>query len=138
MHGAVVRSRMLDNKEKGKKNLLRRTEMRMLRWILEVSLKGKIRNDEIRRKCGVVCIGKKIKEARLRWHGHVMRRGREEPIRSIMGLNIEGNRGRGRPKKKKKNNNNNNNDNNNNNNDNNNNNNKEIQLLRDESPSKYF
>ena len=72
----------------------------MLRWILGVSLEDKIRNDEIRRRCGVVCIAEKVKEARLRWYGHVLRRSKEEPIRSIMELNIEGNRGWGRPKKR--------------------------------------
>ena len=74
--------------------------MRMLRWILGVSLKDKIRNDEIRRRCGVLSIAEKVREARLRWCGHVMRRSEEESIRSIMKLNIEGNRGRGRPKKR--------------------------------------
>ena len=63
----------------------------MLRWILGVLLKDKIRNDEIRR-CGVVFIAGKVKEARLRWYGHVLRRSEEEPIRSIMELN------RGKPR----------------------------------------
>ena len=84
---------------KKKENLLKRTEMQMLRWILGVSLKDKIWNDEIRRRCGVVCIAEKVKEAKLRWYGHVSR-SKEEPIRSIMELNIEGNRGWGRPKKR--------------------------------------
>ena len=72
--------------------------MRMLRWILGVSLKDKIRNDEIKR-CGVVSIAEKVREARLRWCRHLMR-SEEGPIRSIMELNIESNRGRGRPKKR--------------------------------------
>ena len=85
---------------KKEENLLRRIEMRILRWILGVSLKDKIRNDEIRRRCGVVNIAEKVKEARLRWYGHVFRRSEEVPIRSIMELTIESNRGRGRPKKR--------------------------------------
>ena len=40
-------------------NLLRRTEMRML--------KDKIRNEEIRRRCGIVDIVEKVRETRLRW-----------------------------------------------------------------------
>ena len=47
----------------------------------------------------VVSIIEKVKKARLRWYGHVMR-SEEEPIRSIMERNIEGNRGRGTPKKR--------------------------------------
>ena len=78
-----------------KEENLMRTEMRMLRWILGVSLKDKIRNEEIRRRCGVVSIAEKVKEARLRWYGRVMRGSNEEPIRSITELKIER-----RPKKR--------------------------------------
>ena len=49
---------------------------------------------------GVISIAEKVKEARLRWYRYVMRKSEEEPIRSIMEVNIEGNRGQGRPKKK--------------------------------------
>ena len=65
-----------------------------------MSLNGKIRNEEIRRRFSVVSIAEKVKEARLRWYRHVMRRSKEEPIRSTMELNIESNRGRGRPKER--------------------------------------
>ena len=47
--------------------MLERTEMRMLRWILGVSLKDRKRNDFIRNKIGVTCITNKIRESRLRW-----------------------------------------------------------------------
>jgi hypothetical protein len=41
-------------------------------------------NEEIRR-CGVVNIAEKVKEARLRWYGQVIRRADEgELIRDIM------------------------------------------------------
>ena len=87
---------MLDNEKED--NLLRRTEMRMLRWILGISLKDKIRNEEMR--CGVVNIADKVRETRLRWYGHIMRRDKGEPVRDILELDIKGNRGRGRPKKR--------------------------------------
>ena len=72
----------------------------MLRRILGVSLKDKIRNEEIRKRCGVVDIIEKVREARLRWYGHVGRKDAAEPVRSIMEMEIKGNRGRGRPKKR--------------------------------------
>jgi len=52
---------------------LERTEMRMLRWILGLTLKDRKRNDDIRRIIGVACITDKVREARLRWYGHIHR-----------------------------------------------------------------
>jgi hypothetical protein len=40
-------------------------------------------NEEIRR-CGVVEIAEKAWEARLRWHGHIVRRDEGELVRDIM------------------------------------------------------
>ena len=73
--------------------------MRMLRWILGISLKDRIKNKEIRRRCGVVDIAEKVRETRLRWYGHIMRRDKGEPVRDILEIDIKGNRGQGRPKK---------------------------------------
>jgi len=53
---------------------LERTEMRMLRWILGLTLKDRKRNDDIRCIIGVACITDKVREARLRWYGHIQRR----------------------------------------------------------------
>jgi len=39
----------------------------------------------------------KIKEIRLRWFGHVMRKEEMEALGSVMKMNVEGKRGRGRP-----------------------------------------
>jgi hypothetical protein len=47
------------------RELLERMEMRMLWWILGVSLKDMKRNEDIRQAVGVACITDKIKEARL-------------------------------------------------------------------------
>ena len=41
-------------------------------------------NEEIRRRCGVVDIAEKVREARLRWYGHVIRRDEGELVRYIM------------------------------------------------------
>ncbi|MBN3326183.1 MASP2 protease, partial [Atractosteus spatula] len=76
MYKTVIRPVLLYGAEclavgKREENLMRRTEMRMLRWILQISMKDKIRNEEIRRRCRVVDVVEKMREARLRWYGHV-------------------------------------------------------------------
>jgi len=49
--------------------LLERTEMRMLQWIVGVSLKDRKRNEDIRQAVGVACITDKIRETKLRCMG---------------------------------------------------------------------
>jgi len=40
-----------------------------------------------------------MRENGFRWFGHVMRRKNSEAIKTVMEINVEGRRGRGRPKK---------------------------------------
>jgi len=47
---------------------LERTETRMLRWILGLTLRDRKRNDDIRRILGVACITDKVRETMLRWY----------------------------------------------------------------------
>jgi hypothetical protein len=86
-----------------KKSHVRRVEvaeMRMLRWMCGHTRRDKISNDVIRSKLGVVSIAEKMREARLRWFGHVRRRPVDAPVRRCENLNILGfKRNRGRPKK---------------------------------------
>jgi len=65
--------------------LLERTEMKTLRWIglLGVSLKDKKRNEVIRKTLEVACITDKMREARLRWYGHVVRREDEHFMKEL-------------------------------------------------------
>ncbi|KAG5594321.1 hypothetical protein H5410_035553 [Solanum commersonii] len=75
-------------------------EMRMLRWMCGHTRSDKIRNEVIREKVGVASVVDKLREARLRWFGHVRRRGADAPVRRCEGLVVEDTRrGRGRPKK---------------------------------------
>jgi len=46
----------------------------MLRWILGITLKDNKRNDNICWIIAVACVTDKLREARLRWYGHMQRR----------------------------------------------------------------
>lgn len=85
---------------KKEEKLMEVTEMRMLRRIKGVSLRDKQRSDDIRNELGVCNITKKIKEARLRWFGHVERREEDNPVKRVTKEEVAGKRGRGRPKKR--------------------------------------
>ncbi|WMV35375.1 hypothetical protein MTR67_028760 [Solanum verrucosum] len=75
-------------------------EMRMLRWMCGHTRSDKIRNEVIREKVGVASVVDKLREARLRWSGHVKRRSADAPVRRCEVMVVEGTRrGRGRPKK---------------------------------------
>ncbi len=80
--------------------LIQRTEMRMLRWITGVTLKDKIRSEDIRLKTGVADVKDKIKESRLRWYGHVKRSGDDSFLKNIMDAEVRGRRSQGRQRKR--------------------------------------
>ncbi|KIH51948.1 hypothetical protein ANCDUO_17957 [Ancylostoma duodenale] len=48
-------------------------EMKMLRWMGGVTRLDRICNQDIRQRFGVAPITEKLREARLRWYGHVLR-----------------------------------------------------------------
>ena len=54
-----------------------KAEMQMFRWMCGISLKDKRTNEELRRLVGVEPITTFIRNGRLRWYGHVMRKGDE-------------------------------------------------------------
>ncbi|XP_019261739.1 PREDICTED: uncharacterized protein LOC109239608 [Nicotiana attenuata] len=60
---------------------LKVAEMRMLRWMCGHTRLDKIRNKVIREKVRVAPVEDKIREARLRWFGHVKRRSIKVPVR---------------------------------------------------------
>ena len=71
----------------------------MLRWILGLTLKDRKRNDDIRRIIGVACITDKVREARLRWYGHIQRR-EDDCVKRILEADVHGQRSRGRQRKR--------------------------------------
>ena len=75
-------------------------EIKMLRWMSGVTREDKIRNEYIRGSIGVASIVDKMRENRLRWLGHVLRREETEAVRLVREMHVVGKRGRGRPKKR--------------------------------------
>ena len=75
-------------------------ETKMLRFARGVTRKKKIRNEHIRSTVKVERLGMKMREGRLRWYGHVMKRDQEYVGRKIMEMELPGKRRRGRPKRR--------------------------------------
>ena len=72
-------------------------EMKMLRFAMGVTRKDKIRNEHMRSTVKVERLGMKMREGRLRWYGHVMRRDQEYVGRKMIKMELPGKRRRGRP-----------------------------------------
>ena len=60
----------------------------------------RIRNDNIRTKFGVAPVAEKMREARLRWYGHVLRASCDTVRRTGLELEVPGKRPKGRPKQR--------------------------------------
>ena len=70
------------------------------RWICGHTRLDRIRNEVIRDKIGVTSIENKIREARLRWFGHIRRRNMDAQVRRCERIDrTDYRRSRGRPKK---------------------------------------
>ena len=75
-------------------------EMKMLRFAMGVTRKDKIRNEYIRGTVKLKQLGMKMKEGRLRWYGHIMRRDLEYVGIRVMEMESPGKRKRWRPKRR--------------------------------------
>ena len=72
----------------------------MLRFAMGVTTKENIRNEYIRGTLKVERLGMKMRDGRLRWYGHVMKRDQEYVERKMMEMELPGKRKRGRPKRR--------------------------------------
>ena len=75
-------------------------KMKMLGFAMGVTKKDKIRKEHIKITVKVERLGMKMKEGRLRWYGHVMRRDQEYVGRKIMEMELPRKRKTGRPKRR--------------------------------------
>ena len=79
MYKSVVRPTMLYGMEtvtvtEKKMGKMEVAELKMVRWALGVTIKDKIRNEYVRGNAKIAKLGDKLRNARLRWYGHVKRR----------------------------------------------------------------
>ena len=79
VYKTVVRPAMMYGTEtwavkKAQEKKLHIAEMRMLRWMSEVTKLNRIRNEITRGTTKVGEISKKVQESMLKWYGHVLRR----------------------------------------------------------------
>ncbi|XP_059282471.1 uncharacterized protein LOC132036212 [Lycium ferocissimum] len=104
-YNVVVRPTMLYGAEcwpvkKSHVQKMKVAKMRMLQGMCGNTRRDRIRNEVIRDKVGVASVEDNMREARLIWFGHVMRRDTNAPVRRCERLAMDGfRRGRGRPKK---------------------------------------
>ena len=82
---------------KKEEHLQNKTEMRMLRWIQEISLKDHVRSEEIRKRLNVMPIVDQVTKRRLSWYGHLKRRKPEDMKIIVLDMEIPGKRPRDRP-----------------------------------------
>ena len=73
--------------------------MQIIRWMCGISLKDRRTNEELRRLVVVEPITAFLRGSRLRWYGHVMRKGDEDWVKTCMEYRVEGRRPYGRPRK---------------------------------------
>ncbi|KAK3516612.1 hypothetical protein QTP70_021935 [Hemibagrus guttatus] len=105
VYRTVVRAAMLYGLEtvslrKRQESELEVAELKMLRFSLGVTRLDRIRNEYIRGTAHVGRLGDKVREARLRWFGHVQRRDSEYIGRRMLDMGLPGRRQRGRPKRR--------------------------------------
>ena len=74
-------------------------EMRMVRWMCDVSLKDRKSNVELRDRFGIESIREVMCRGRMRWFRHVERMWEASCVKRCINMNVNGRRARGRPRK---------------------------------------
>ena len=75
---------------KKEEEILEKTEMRKLRRIKCVTPRDNVKSVDIRKELGVNSIKEKVREMRLRWHGHMQRMEVNNELRAIVEMIVPG------------------------------------------------
>jgi hypothetical protein len=71
----------------------------VIRWMCDVSLRDKVPSEELRAWVEVETISDACRRNRLRWFGHVERKGNDDWVKRCTRLEVMGKRPRCRPRK---------------------------------------
>ena len=104
MYRSVVRPAMLYGMEmvavtERQVGKMKVSELKMVRWALGVTRKNKIKNEYVRGTAKIAKLGDKLRNARLRWYGHVKRKEGYLGKR-MMEIAVPGRKKRGRPRRR--------------------------------------
>ena len=105
MYKSVVEPAMLYKKEmvavtERQMQKMEVAELKMVRWALEVTKKNKIRKEYVRGTAQIAKLGDKLRNARLRWYGHVKRRKEGYVGKTMMEVAVPGRRKGERPRRR--------------------------------------
>jgi len=75
------------------------TEMRMVRWMSNATLRDRTPGAELRGRLGIEGIIDVLCTWRVRWFGHVERMDDDNWVKRCMNVTVEGRASRGRPRK---------------------------------------
>ena len=104
VYAACVRPRMTYGCETWPVRLdhIRRLEVaekRMIRWMAGPSLRERCTTDDLRARMGLAGVTSVLRQARLRWFGHVERKEEDDWVKHVTQFTVEGSRPVGRPLK---------------------------------------
>ena len=83
---------------KASQAILEVTEMRMLRWMCGVKLEEQVSNVEVLERLHLEPLGVILRRNSLRWFGHGERREKDNVLRIVEEVEVDGVKPRGRPK----------------------------------------
>ena len=78
---------------------LERTERMMVRWMCGVSLRERKSSSELNRRLGVEGVADVVRRGRLRWFGHLERKGNDDWVSGCRNFEVAGAKSKGRGKK---------------------------------------
>ena len=73
---------------------MERNDMRMIRWMCNVSLKNRLRSDELRGRLNLESIGRCVQNRRLCWFGHIERMDKSFWVSRCRAVEVSGSAGR--------------------------------------------